>query len=458
MRRWLKRLLIPLAILIALPVGFYFYAQWQGERELQAAIAELDAEGPWRWEELEAQRAALDPKNDIRPLVLEVHRQVSGGFFTRKAIEVALERPPHHLIPPDDAEAFSEAMKSVEEALALARKLADMPEARLHLAWPPGAPWPDLDVVQKARSTSYVLNCGAAWYAQQGDLDAALDCCLAMQRLAATLQEEPTLIAHLVRLAIQANALGALERALAQGQPAPQRLAQVQTAWEEFDRERGLVNAFRGERAGSHRMFEQFAGGKLDVRNFLRGIGSNRSTLDFMEEKYFLASLKRSHAWTLRHMTAMLQSFELPLAERIASGKELEKRIWKEAPPLARMLTPAMLKVIEDHNRGETRTRCAITALAAERFRRDHKLWPKALDELCPKYLAKTFEDPWTGGPLQYRATADGVVIYSVGPQAKYGGRYWDEQPRDSMAQSYEFRLWNVPQRRQLVAAEAGGP
>ncbi len=454
MRRWLKRILIPLAILIALPVGFYFYAQWRGERELQAAIAELDATGePWRWEDIEAARPKLDPKNDIRQLVLDVHRGVSNGFYMKKAVERALDLAPNRLIVEDDIDAFSDAMKSVEQALLLGRKLAAMPEARVHLDWPPGLAWPDVDIAQKARSTAYVLNCGAVWYAQQGDLDAAMECCLAMERLSESLQDEPTLIAHLIRVALQAIALGATERVLAQGQPSPQRLAELQSVWEKFDRERGLVNAFRGERAGSNRLFEQLASGKTSALDFTRGaLGGRPSAWEAVDQLYLMASVKESHAWTLRHMTDVLKSFELPPAERIAQNKGFDQRVWKEAPPMARLLTPALQKVIEAHHRTEARTRCAIAALAVERFRCDQSpppgRWPKTLEELCPKYLAKVPDDPFTGQALGYRPTANGVVLYSVGPLHKYDGSYRDDPTGDVMASSYEFRLWNVPQRR----------
>src|SRR5437762_772973 len=101
MRRWLKRILIPLAILITLPVGFYFYAQWQGERDLQAALAELDASGEeWRWEEIALNRPPLSEGNDANALLARVFAlgiRVSNAKYRIR--EQALSHAPNALIP-----------------------------------------------------------------------------------------------------------------------------------------------------------------------------------------------------------------------------------------------------------------------------------------------------------------------------------------------------------------------
>src|SRR5207253_622926 len=122
---------------IPLVVAFWFYAAWQGERELRAAIAELDALGePWRWDELEAARSPLMDKDDARQLILSVHRQVSRGLLTNRSVELALDRPPYALILPEEFEGLDQAIRENAAALEEARKIADMPNGRLHIPWP----------------------------------------------------------------------------------------------------------------------------------------------------------------------------------------------------------------------------------------------------------------------------------------------------------------------------------
>ena len=99
--------------------------------------------------------------------------------------------------------------------------------------------------------------------------------------------------------------------------------------------------------------------------------------------------------------------------------------------------------------------------LAVERYRRATNRWPKALTDLVPAYLAKVPIDPFDGAPLRYRRLGDGLVIYSVGPDGKDNGGNLDkpDDPQELIIRFDDatkegtdlgFRLWDVPQRRQL--------
>jgi hypothetical protein len=161
----------------------------------------------------------------------------------------------------------------------------------------------------------------------------------------------------------------------------------------------------------------------------------------------------------LKSLTQTLEVFDLPAPQRLPRLLEIDNDM-RDAPPVARLFAPAMAKFHHAFARGQTKHQCAIVALAAERFRRDAGRWPKTLDELTPKFLDETPLDPFTDEPLGYCPTRDGVVIYSVGPEGKYNGTYRDGKQDDPgapsydpTAHSYEFRLWNVSQRRQAARA-----
>jgi len=67
--------------------------------------------------------------------------------------------------------------------------------------------------------------------------------------------------------------------------------------------------------------------------------------------------------------------------------------------------------------------RASITAIAVERYRRDHTgALPSALPDLVPQYLAAVPQDPATGGPLLFKQDATAYTIYSVGPDKKDDG------------------------------------
>ena len=92
--------------------------------------------------------------------------------------------------------------------------------------------------------------------------------------------------------------------------------------------------------------------------------------------------------------------------------------------------------------------RCAIVALAAERYRIAHGHWPESLTLLVPEFLAKVPLDPYDANPLRYRRLADGVVIYSIGKNEKDDGGKFDRQ---NLRESPDigFQLWDVNRRRQ---------
>jgi len=57
-----------------------------------------------------------------------------------------------------------------------------------------------------------------------------------------------------------------------------------------------------------------------------------------------------------------------------------------------------------------------LAALAIEMYRRDHGKLPASLQALVPRYLPGLPIDVYDGGPMAYRVTAHGPLLYSVGP------------------------------------------
>ena len=445
MRRWLKCIVIVLAVFGLPSAAFYFYISWQGDRELCAVLEELDAnETPWRWDDLLAARAPVAAADDVRALVLNVRSQIPAGFATK--VNISRELRPNLLLWPEEAELYSKEITPLDAVLQEARKVARMPKGRLQVPWGKDLLGANLDDVQKAREFISLLHIDAVRQAHHGDLETAMENCLAMQRLSQALQDELGIISHLVRIAFQAIALANLERVLGHGQPPLEQLERLQQAWEGFDREQALVNALRGERAYSHWLFEALTDGRVGFSDAMAWTGKTNPWQQFIDI-YLRTSLKQSHAWTLRHWSAALKSLELPEPERAARHRQLDDEA-RQAPGAAKFLMPAWVKIFDAHQRTETRTRCAIAALACERFRRTNERWPQSLAELCPKFLAKVPVDPCSGASLQFRPTQDGIVVHSVGPSGQLRGTYYDEASPDARHLSYEFRVWNVNQRR----------
>jgi hypothetical protein len=94
--------------------------------------------------------------------------------------------------------------------------------------------------------------------------------------------------------------------------------------------------------------------------------------------------------------------------------------------------------------------RCLQVLLALERHRRAKGAWPAKLEALTPTLLKAVPLDPFDGKPLRYRATADGVIVYSVGPDGSDDGGNIDRtRGPTTPGTDLGFQLWDVKSRRQ---------
>ena len=80
--------------------------------------------------------------------------------------------------------------------------------------------------------------------------------------------------------------------------------------------------------------------------------------------------------------------------------------------------------------RAGQRDRNQHIAFALAAYQRDNKSYPKTLDALAPKYLAKIPDDLFTGKPLTYHPSENGYLLYSFGPNGKDDeGRCPEDKP-----------------------------
>jgi hypothetical protein len=150
----------------------------------------------------------------------------------------------------------------------------------------------------------------------------------------------------------------------------------------------------------------------------------------------------------MRFMTEMIEVAKKPPEQWTTEFATLNQQL-PNLPALARLLIPAMDKVAQAVQRSYAYQRCAIVMLAAERFRKRYDRWPESLDELkTTGLLAEIPTDPYIGGPLKWKRTADGVIIYSVGRNQVDDGGVLD-RTSNKLESDYGFQLWDVAKRRQ---------
>jgi len=94
-------------------------------------------------------------------------------------------------------------------------------------------------------------------------------------------------------------------------------------------------------------------------------------------------------------------------------------------------MTSAVHKVENAADRIQQTHDNLLLAFALALYHCDHGIYPKSLDALAPKYLAKIPQDMFSGKPLIYRPTENDYLLYSVGLNGNDdGGRGHDDEPQ----------------------------
>lgn len=475
-RFWLTILLSLFFLWLAALYGLFRYRAGQDLREAMAEAARTDP--GWQLDDIDAARAVVPDEENAALVALKVKALLPANWPTPRNAAVTAPSsdtgPPrtwdeqlHEMPPPvpfDETvyQSLRTSLEAVEPARREARRLVGLTRGRYPLTWSPDVISTTLQS-QDARSAASLLRYEAALLTQEGNYDGAAACVRGVLGAARSVGDEPLIISVLIRIAGDAQALAALERLLAHGEPSPRELTAVQELLEQEAAEPLLRQAMRGERAALHRLVTALDQGDLSLAQVTgspRGMGSR--LLDATGPTL----ARRSHGRMLHLLNQMVEASQLPDEEQAAVFQEVEREI-KQAKVnydvVTALLMPAMIKAQETAQRSRADLRCALVAVALERYRCDHGEWPEPLEALVPRYLSAVPADPCDGKPLRYRRLPDGVLVYSVGPDKVDNGGALNR--RNPLAKNTDrgFRLWDRAARRQpaaevLTAPNEAGP
>jgi hypothetical protein len=455
-RKWLRRLALVLlffVLVIGVVVLFFLRA---ASSELNDVIAEMDRLDPgWRLEDIEAGRKVVpDDKNSA--LHIMTVKKLLGG----KAVQTPAMEKTFRALPPQvehNAEQTAELQKRFAlfpKAVLEARKLIDLPEGR----WPINY---EANLFSKAPAVRLMdaldvcrlLELDAARRVQAFDADGAVDSCLAAQHAAQSMGNDPTLMAQLVRHACTAVAMRALERTLAQGHftdASEPTLKRMQAALAKELPQQTLLPAMRAERAFAHQVFEAIAEGKVSAANLAaaRAAAPIADTLEMTMIDRVPGYRTRQHAAQLRIYNDVIEALKLPPQTREDRLQVLLKKA-KDGSLLVRTSMPYLLGLVKEACRPQAQLRCALVALAAERFRLGQKRWPASLQELLEANLLDAVPTgPYDGKPMRLKRIADGLIIYCTGPDGiDHGGVIGRDANKPGT--DLGFQVWDVAQRRQ---------
>ena len=97
----------------------------------------------------------------------------------------------------------------------------------------------------------------------------------------------------------------------------------------------------------------------------------------------------------------------------------IDDQLWNEVnitPLVLKIQTPALERVGQIAWRLKSGREALLTVLAVKRYEKEKGGYPAGLDELVEAdYLKKLPMDPYSDGPLVYRRTESGFLLYSLG-------------------------------------------
>jgi len=322
-------------------------------------------------------------------------------------------------ISPDMLEDIAWYIEKNAEAISLLHEAAIITECRYPVDMTEG-PGMLLSHLARLRQGARLLKLEAILAAEQGDMERAVRAVTSSLAMAHALKEEPILISRLVRIACNSISCGSLERVLSRVSLSDDQLARLASALASEEDIEAMTRVIVGERCSGMSIF-------LNPDSFTM-IGGGGGELSKITGMLYHASGLRDldlNAY-LGIMNVYVEQAKRPFPERfIMDDDEVEKMI-RDLPKyciLTRMLTPALARAYQEDGKKIAQLRCAMLAVAIERYRLAHEILPENLDDLVPECIEAIPLDPFDGKPLRFKKQEKGYVVYSVGlNQADDGG------------------------------------
>ncbi len=311
-----------------------------------------------------------------------------------------------------------------------------------------------LPLAQQAREAARALVARAMFRLKAGKIDEAWQDVLACHRLARLTGRGPTIVEGLVGIAIEGNACHADAAIAHYGQLSAERARRFADDLRQLPPMAKMVEKIvTGERfmyldavsmmaRRGPAEIGRLAGGTTEKKGF----GASLANLAASATINWDEPMRMGNAWFDRFAEAFAKPAR---AERDAALKKIEydvKQLAQQAKDvkfflgelvttsprrtvgrqigriLVALLLPAISAVAKAEDRGAVYSSMGRVAFALAAYRAEHGAYPMELAQLSPKHLAAVPEDPFAKGPLRYKRTETGCVVYSIGPNGKDDG------------------------------------
>jgi hypothetical protein len=309
-----------------------------------------------------------------------------------------------------------QALEGTAEALALARRAAAMPDCRFPVDYDAGAGalFPHLP---KLRTLSGLLAADAVAAANDGQNDRMVADLEAVLGIAHHMGQEPILISQLVQYASVRQACLALQRALetaALNQQQSHRLVRAL----DLDLYSSFERSMQGERCFGLWGFDM---AQHDLGRLLKMVGvADDAPQALVGALRSLGApwLKLDEVYYLRYMTERVDQAKLRAVASLSDPARDDPQVPVYAI-ISRIMLPVFSQAAFRRDEALSRLAMARVALAVEASRRQSGAAPASLAEAASAVDWPLPQDPYSGREFRYRRTADGYLLYSVGPNRK---------------------------------------
>lgn len=446
-RRWSRRKFFGLALfaiagLAAIALGAAYFALLKiADSTLTEAIAETDSlDSGWRLEDLKAAREKreIPPEEDAAARVIRVLSltpdvvpppRVTGlppSPSQIAALDSAFANYPDNMVlGSDQFTALKQLIDRNKEALEEARPLSELSRGRYHLNYAINPLETLLPHTQDSRDVARLLRLDALLRAETQEMDVALEDVRAIIGVAHSIDDEPTAISQLVRIAEVNVAIKTLERILAQGSGSDAALAKVQKRLNDEAKVPFNLIAMRAERAVSFDLLGKLADGTITTSDITYAVPKEMKSV-VTQTPHGQAFCRYNQGLSLKMMNKAVEISRLPVSEQVQKWKTWENDAklpvdsWgKLTKSLTYLLIPALGAMATAHIRINAILGCAEIMVAMERYRIKNGGWPDSLEAIPRSILERIPIDPYSGKPLRAIRKEDGWVVYSVGPNGE---------------------------------------
>ena len=314
-----------------------------------------------------------------------------------------------------------------------------------------------MEILPNYRRLAFALQWQIRYEAYNGDIETALSDSLAFAKFGGHLLGHGILIEQLVGIALEALAHNAIFLLLERGDMPADVLENIQ---EELDKQFGRQEQIISMEAEKAFWYDQIQrtftdDGQGSGRMLARGL-PYVATDDWIENLWRLISFNYPDR---QKMVANIDRYFERFVEILAEtpwdlrNEAIDEQEWNQevriVPIMLKINTPAYRRVNQLAWRMKTGRQALLTVLTVMRYEKEKDQYPASLDELVEAgYLKKLPMDPYSDGPLIYRRTNGGFLLYSFGMDLTDDGGKLGLDSRGTprmWADNGDWVFWPVP-------------